>query len=243
MTYRVPSPPGTSVLVLDRSDRSVVRLPVVAFDVTSSVAYPILPVAFGGLLTATRALLINDLIVDRGFDIPFDSEEAWVMWAMSVEPGSERAVPSEGSPEELERKRNATVDASVHGDEQTEPAESVAEAAERIKRETAASKPANVKAEKPRKTFASKSFWSRVNMMGVTEAVEIEAGQGLPRDSEGFEKIKRDDFAALKKRHKAGDESIDILGWNDGPVLPDADADAVFEELSEPEDEDFGGLV
>lgn len=216
MTERVPAPPGTTVIVLDRADRSTYRIPVVAFDVTSTIAYPICAIAFGGLLKAERALEVEGYIMDRGFPIPFDSEEAWVQWAMNTTPGEEED-PGEtvthhtmdGAPEEIPVGKPA---------------------------------PAKAKAERPekaRKTFASKSFWSRRHPTdGVLEIVEIEPGMGLPRDSEGFEKIKRDEFAAFKKEAKSGGRVVVILWDDDGPLY-----DVPSNPAAEEEDEDFGGLV
>lgn len=219
MANVVSAPPGTNILVLDRSDKSVIRIPVVAFDVLNTLAYPVTAIAFRGLVKAEKALELNGFIMDRGFEIPFDSEEAWVQWAMSVKPGSEE--PSAAA----------------------EQAEEVAAAP----KTAAATKPKPAAAVKPRKTFAQKSFWSRTNTEGVQEIVEIEPGEGLPRETEGFEKIKRDEYAAFKKQSKGGDESISIIAWDDGPVIPGSHEEEVIEQeeaAEETEDaEDYGGLV
>lgn len=219
MANVVSAPPGTNILVLDRSDKSIIRIPVVAFDVLNTLAYPVTVIPFRGLVKAQKALELNGFIMDRGFEIPFDSAEAWVQWAMSVKPGSDEAPVAE--------------------EEQAQEAEEVAAAP----KPAAAAKP---KPEKARKTFAQKSFWSRTNMLGQLEVVEIDAGLGLPRDSEGFEKIKRDEYAAFKKQAKGGDTDVLVIEWNDGPVIP-GESDEVIEETiggEETEDaEDFGGLV
>ena len=230
MSNLVPAPEGTNVVVLDRADRSTYRLPVLAFEVHGSIAYPICAMAFGGLLSAQRALEMGGFISDRGFEVPFDSEESWVMWAMSVEPGEPETIGSIPQPETVAA---AAPEATVIKASVNEPAGDTTK----------------VRAERPpraRKTFASKSFWSRTNMLGVLEVVEIEPGHGLPLDTEGFEKIKRDEYAAFKKQAKGGDDQVVVIGWDNGPVVPGESEEIIEETLGEQTDdgeEDFGGLV
>ncbi len=245
------APAGTTIIVLDRGDRTFYHIPVVAFDVQGTIAYPIAATAFGGLLKGVRALNVNGLIADRGFDIPFDSVDAWVQWAMNTTPGAESeayrhspgATDTEGDPAALAAKHEATViHASVH--EETGP-----EKAARLRAANAGKPLENADGTpkpdiRPRKTFASKSFWSRPRMDGMQEIVEIEPGHGLPRDSEGFEKIKRDEYAAFKKLSKGDDATVIVIAWDNGPVIPDDAVDP--DEIVEPRDDDgddFGGLV
>lgn len=232
----VPAPAGANILVLDRSDRTVVRIPVVAFDVLNTIAYPVCAIAFRGLLKAERALELNGFIMDRGFEIPFDSEESWVQWAMSVEPGTETEAAGTSDEEVIHASVNET----------TIPEQETAqEMAARLRKQNAPTMEATGPKVTPkaRKTFASKSFWQRTNTQGVLEIVEIDAGLGLPRDTEGFEKIKRDDYAALKKQAKAGEAAVVIIAWDDGPVLPGSHEEETLEQEAGDEDEDFGGLV
>lgn len=204
MTEYVSAQPGDCILIKDtEAEHGYLRVPVVAYTfVDGKIAFPITPMATGGLLKASRALLTSGMVIDRGFAIPFDGPAEWLAWAETVEPGEEE-------PE----------------------AEQVAQTAPKV---------SNSKFSTNRKTFASKSFWSRVTMDGKTEAVTIEPGWGLPLDAEGWEKIKRDDFANLKRDAKNG-ESVVIRTWSEKDGLVEDEPTA--EEMTPALDDDVEDLV
>jgi len=217
MSNAIPAPANTCVLVLDRSDRSVIRIPIVAFDIVGTIAYPIAPIAFRGLLKAERAMEVNGYIVDRGFDIPFDSEEAWVQWAMSTTPGedAEPEMAETAMAEDLAFEHTA---ANGPG-----PAET------KVKAE---------RPDKPRKTFKSNSWWMRTRMDGMAEIVQIDGGHGLPRDHEGWEKIKREEFFDFKKLTKGDEPTYILRTWVEDGLVEGDD-----EQVEQEDDEDYGGLV
>ena len=195
-----PAAPGTVILSL-QEDESVISIPVVGYEVIGSIAYPISVVPTGGLLKARRALMVDGFVIDRGFDIPFDNADTWAAWAKHQEPDEEE--PKTGA------EGLSAVEASRLGG-------ATAEAQQRPQ----TAKP-TVENNKPRKTFSSKSFWSKTNTNGSVEIAEIEKGYGLPRDHEGWEKIKREEFAEFKRQSKAG-EPVDVIEWGqDGPVEPE----------------------
>ena len=225
-----PAGPGHAILSL-QDDHSVIVIPVIGYEVIGSVGYPISVIRTGGLLKARRALHVDGYIIDRGFPIPFEDQAAWVQWAKHQEPGEEE-------PEVIDMT-------GVVGRQQ----------AERLARENIAPKPSaddggkKAAAEeaantKPRKTFASKSFWAKTSPNGSTEIAEIEPGHGLPRDHEGWDKIKREEFAAFKRDSKGPDATVSVVTWGkDGPVEPEdiiePHADAGGIDL----DDDAAGLV
>ena len=217
MTH-VPAAPGTVILTLDDDGTTILRTPVVAFSVEGTIAYPIAPIAINGLLKAKRALLVDGFVIDRGFPIPFGSEAEWVQWA-----GTQDA---EQEPEVAEQSEEQVIDMTgVVGRQQ----------AERLARAATTSRIPD-RPEKARKTFASKSFWAKTSTNGSTEIAEIEPGFGLPRDHEGWEKIKREEFAAFKRDSKGSDATVTVVTWGkDGPEEP-------VDEQQEAEQTDQGGI-
>jgi hypothetical protein len=199
-----PASPGTVILSL-QEDESVIRVPVVGYEVIGSVAYPISVIPTGGLLKARRALMADGFVIDRGFSIPFDSLDAWIAWAKNQEPDEENTDP--GTP--VTEK----------------PQESAKEMQARLQRENAHVQHPDVtgstRRAQTRKTFASKSFWMKQNVNGSVEIAEIEKGYGLPLDHEGWEKIKREEFADFKRQAKA-EGNVEVITWGqDGPVEPE----------------------
>lgn len=212
-----PASPGTAILSL-QEDETYISIPVVGYEVIGSIAYPISVIPTGGLLKARRALLVDGFVIDRGFDIPFDNADTWAQWARHQEPGEEvETVNMTGtvSREQAERVARSTIIPET---------ETAQEMAARLRKANAATmeETGPKLASKPRKTFASKSFWSKTNTNGSVEITEIAPGYGLPRDHEGWEKIKREEFADFKRQSKAG-EPVDVIEWGqDGPVEPQA---------------------
>ena len=198
MTEYVSAQPGDCILIRDdEAEGGFVRVPVVAYTfVDGKIAYPVTPMANGGLLKATRALLTGGMVIDRGFSVPFDGPAEWLAWAATVEP-DEHEEPVVESLDPVEVNLNGTV--------------SQAQAERLAKAQTTTTIPPRSKA---RKTFASKSFWSRTRTDGVTEVATIEPGWGLPLDHEGWEKIKRDEFANYKRDAKNG-EAVVVREWSE----------------------------
>jgi hypothetical protein len=211
-----PASPGTAILSL-QEDETFISIPVVGYEVIGSIAYPISVIPTGGLLKARRALLVDGFVIDRGFDIPFDNADTWAQWAKHQEPGTEPETVNAdgvGSREQAEQRGRAA---------NIPEAETAQEMAARLRKANADTmEETGPKTAKARKTFSSKSFWMKTNVNGSVEIAEIEKGYGLPRDHEGFEKIKREEFADLKRQSKAGDP-VDVIEWGqDGPVEPQA---------------------
>ena len=222
MTH-VPATPGTVILTLDDDGATILRTPVVAFSVEGTIAYPIAPIAINGLLKAKRALLVDGFVIDRGFPIPFANEAEWLAWANTQTPEEEAPANDDASAAAV-AARTAT------------PKPTPANPPERTKPLTA------------RKVFASKSFWAKTSTNGSTEIAEIEPGFGLPRDHEGWEKIKREEFAAFKRDSKGSDATVTVVTWGkDGPLEPediiDPHADAVGDTDQGGIPEDDTGLV
>lgn len=207
MTEYIPAQPGDCILIRDdEAEGGFVRVPVVAYTfVDGKIAYPVTPMASGGLLKATRALLTGGMVIDRGFAVPFDGPAEWLAWAATVEPEDHE----EPAVENLD-----PVEVNLHGTVSQAQAERLARA------QTTTTAPPR---SSTRKTFASKSFWSRTRTDGVTEIAQIEAGYGLPLDHEGWEKIKRDEFANYKRDAKNG-EAVAVREWSEKDGLVEADA-------------------
>lgn len=236
MTH-VPAAPGTVILTLDDDGSTILRTPVVAYSVEGTIAYPICPITMNGLLKAKRALLVDGFVIDRGFDIPFGSVEEWVAWAGTVTPEEEPASA------EIDPADKPMGNDGAHGNETAQ------QMAARLRAENGTTGHADVtgrgripdRPEKARKTFSSKSFWAKTSTNGSTEIAEIEPGFGLPRDHEGWEKIKREEFAAFKRDSKGSEATVTVVTWGeDGPVEPEVQS----EEQQEAEVvEDDTGLV
>lgn len=238
MTH-VPAAPGTVILTLDDDGSTILRTPVVAFSVEGTLAYPIAPLAINGLLKAKRALLVDGFVIDRGFPIPFANEAEWLAWAGTQE--------AEQEPEVIDPADLSMGNDGQRGNETAQQMRARLQAENaNIPHTDVTGRAANTtripdRPEKARKTFASKSFWAKTSTNGSTEIAEIEPGFGLPRDHEGWEKIKREEFAAFKRDSKGSDATVTVVTWGkDGPVEPEVQV----EEQQEAEVvEDDTGLV
>lgn len=213
MTEYVPSQPGDCILIRDEeAEGGFVRVPVVAYTfVDGKIAFPITPMASGGLLKATRALMTGGMVIDRGFAIPFEGPAEWLAWAATVEPDSHEEPVVEN----------------------LDPPETAQQTRERLLRENANAPQTDVtgsaRRSSTRKTFASKSFWSRTRTDGVREIATIEPGHGLPLDHEGWEKIKRDEFANFKRDAKT-DEGVIVREWSEKDGMVEAGSPAEAEQ-------------
>lgn len=218
----VAAPAGAEILIREDNGQ-ITRVPVIAFALVERMAYPITPLPTGGLLTARRALLVGGLIIDRGSPVPFADEDEWLAYCKTAKPRAD-----EDGTFQMEARR---------GDEQvvaTEPEEPEPEEPGAYtppeEPETEASTP-NPKAKKG-KVFKNKTFWQRQLGSGLQEATECDGGLESPTADDGWEKIKREDFFALRRAAKSGG-AVDIVSWPLGSEDPDAPA----------ADDDFGGLI
>jgi len=225
MTEYVSAQPGDCILIRDEeAAHGFVSVPVVAYTfVDGKIAFPVTPMATGGLVKAARALLTGGMVIDRGFAIPFDGPAEWLAWAATVEP-DEHEEPAVESLDPLDKSMGNDTQRGNETAEQTRA---------RLLRENANTPHTDVtgsaRRSSTRKTFASKSFWSRTRTDGVTEVATIEPGWGLPLDHEGWEKIKRDDFANYKRDAKNG-ESVVVREWSEKDGVIEAGSAAEAEQ-------------
>lgn len=197
----VPAPEGTFIVDYDPTDGTIGKIAVVAYEVVAAIAYPITPVATGGLLNGRRALLLpHGAVLDRIIPHEFDNLDSWLEYANTIQVPGEATEPEEGNaftegPTNVEIETDST-------DPDNEPAGRVDDRPNHylLAEQLRAAVPKDKGRPKKRKTRSNASFWMKPLNDGSTVLAKIDGNTPLPMEEEGWTNIKRDDFAAYKKQ-------------------------------------------
>lgn len=202
-----PAAPGTLIAIRDHeATHGITYTPVVGWcHVQGNLAFPIIGMAFGGMTHGKAIVTPDGYVTDPTHQMVFENVDEWIAFI-------DRAK------EPKPREDTKVIDEALKAD--TAPKATAAKP----------SKPAPTgQIEFGTKTFSTKSFWKVPEMEAI---FEIEGGETYPKDARA-EKIKRDDFAALKK---AGWTKIDPRSG----VLDEGEAEA---ETTEEDEDDSMDLV
>mgnify|MGYP003403051377 CR=1 FL=1 len=203
-----PAQPGTFMIERDASVSPVrvVKVPVIGWNhVQGNMAFPVCVMNHGGLTHGKAILHPEGFVTDSVHGLTFETEAEWSNYMKTAKATGKPASAPQEPDEPAEMPGDAIDDADEPDVENGEDAMNEKVGPIRF----------------GRKTYSTNSFWS----MPLAHAVfQIEGGQHYPKDPR-CEKVKRDEFAALKR---AGATVIDPhSGEIGGAAEPEDDDDAM----------------
>ena len=213
-----PAQPGTFLIERDASvsPPRIIKVPVIGWNhVQGNVAFPVCVMNHGGLTHGKAILHPEGFVTDSVHGLTFETEAEWMNYMKTAKPGKARSAPQE--PED-NRAANMPDDGPDDADD--------APAAEDVDVENG--EDAMIESVGPipfgKKTYSTNSFW---HMPSANAIFQIEGGNVYPKDDR-CEKIKRDDYAKLKKA---------------GATVIDPHSGVVGEEPGDEDDDDAMDLV
>ncbi len=229
-----PAPPGTYILEREQGSKEARKIPVLGFQfVQRGPVYPLAAIAHGGLTRGRVLVTADGFVTDPSFGVVCGSVDEWMAladkpgyWA-KTEPEQWAAFdageipPTQGILDHYNRPAAPLSDTN----------EKLADAGAKLNGTPAPARIPDKPKGKPQ-VFQTTSFWRVAGHrdLGTPDRIfTVEGGVEAPaKNDAGYEKIKRDDFQAMKK---AGAVVID---W---PIRA--------EPASEPEDgeDDGSGLI
>lgn len=200
-----PAMPGTYVVERERGEKEPYRVPVIGFASMGGPCFPIMAMPHGGL-TLGKALLTPDgFVSDPAFGQVFASLDEWMKITDTEAYWKAKAKTVPGSP----AKATATTEAEI-GKANTD-----ADIASDPGPEKPAAAPRRAARKGKPQVFKNKTFWRLVDAEGhypKGAIFEIEGGGEAPAKNDArFEKIKRDDYQAMKRDGAA------VATWKDDP--------------------------
>ena len=217
-----PAQPGTFMIERDPSvsPPRVIRIPVIGWNhVQGNMAFPVCVMNHGGLTHGKAILHPEGFVTDSVHGLTFETEAEWSNYMKTAKPGKARSAPQE--PEDDDRASAMPDDASDDADGQQEGEDEDVRNGEDDQNERVGPTGA---IQFGKKTYSTNSFWS---MPSANAIFQIEGGNVYPKDDR-CEKIKRDDYAKLKKA---------------GATVIDPHSGVVGEEPGDEDDDDAMDLV
>lgn len=213
-----PAQPGTFMIERDPSvsPPRLNKVPVIGWNhVQGNMAFPVCVMNHGGLTHGKAILHPEGFVTDSVHGLTFETEAEWMNY-MKTAKSTSKATSAPQEPDEPSEPAEMPGDAIDDADE----AATAADEDVRNGEDDANDRVGPI--QFGRKTYSTNSFWS---MPSANAVFQIEGGQHYPKDPR-CEKVKRDEFAALKR---AGATVIDPhSGEIGGAAEP------------EPEDDDDG---
>lgn len=233
----IPAPPGTYLLEREQGATEARKIPVLGFlYVQQGPVYPLCAIAHSGLTRGRVLVTADGFVTDPSFGVVCGNVDEWMVLSATpgywAKPEDKRHAPAKAAP--------AAAPAADEGDGEdvTEPRLDPSTAAKLAAAGTALNgtpaKPAAGRLpDKPKgkpQNFQTTSFW---RVAGQNAIFIVEGGVDAPaKNDTAFEKIKRDDYQALKKAGAV------VRPW---PLVVDDDAADAGEAADE--DDDGSGLI
>jgi hypothetical protein len=190
-----PAQTGTFLIERDpaTSPPVVTHIPVIGWQhLQGNLAFPIAVMNHGGLTHGKAILHPNGYVSDPTHGLTFENLAEWLSFIKSAKPKAGPKMPQESGQSEPDNR------AAVMPDTPEPP---------KPRARPAAPQATGGAIQFGTKTFSTNSFW-RLKSSNIDEhdpIFQIEGGHAYPKDAR-CEKIKRDEYAALKK---AGSPVID----------------------------------
>lgn len=187
-----PAQPGTFMLTRDpsTSPASVQRVPVIGWNhVQGNMAFPVCVMNHGGLTHGKAILHPEGFVTDSVNGLTFETEAAWLSFMKTAKPKS-----TQKPVDEPEDNRAANMPDEDENDDPDAP--EADDEATTFKGDTSSREPEPAGGIAfGKKTYSTNSFW---HIPSANAIFQIEGGNVYPKDDR-CEKIKRDDYAKLKK--------------------------------------------